>query len=194
MKNPSELNKVKYDKYRNKLTKLIRIAKSSYYTKLFEGEKPSMSNTWKIINQILHKTGNNTPPSNIFNVGNNIVQNPQEIADGLNNYFINIGQHLASQIPQPNVDPLHYINQDNFNSLFFKPISDDELLQCINKLPKKKSSGHDELCASTIQKIAPYILKPLRNIFNLSLITGIVPNELKIAKVIPIFKSGDKQS
>ena len=33
---------------------------------------------------------------------------------------------------------------------------------------------------------------PLTHIINLSLSNGIVPNDLKIAKVIPIFKTGDR--
>ena len=36
------------------------------------------------------------------------------------------------------------------------------------------------------------ILKPLVLIFNQSVLTGEYPDELKIAKVIPLFKSGDK--
>ncbi len=32
---------------------------------------------------------------------------------------------------------------------------------------------------------------PFKHVFHLSLTTGIVPNQLKIAKVIPIFKNGD---
>ena len=36
------------------------------------------------------------------------------------------------------------------------------------------------------------ILKPLVLIFNKSVLTGEYPDELKIAKVIPLFKSGDK--
>jgi len=37
-------------------------------------------------------------------------------------------------------------------------------------------------------------VKPLTNIYNQSLVTGIVPSELKIAVVTPIFKSNDKES
>ena len=36
------------------------------------------------------------------------------------------------------------------------------------------------------------LIKPLTHIFNLSLTTGIVPNNLKIAKVIPLYKSKEK--
>lgn len=35
------------------------------------------------------------------------------------------------------------------------------------------------------------MLKPLLHLCNLSILNGVFPNELKIAKVIPIFKSGN---
>ena len=38
----------------------------------------------------------------------------------------------------------------------------------------------------------PVIKNPLLNLLNLSLETGTVPTSLKTAKVIPIFKKGDK--
>jgi hypothetical protein len=37
------------------------------------------------------------------------------------------------------------------------------------------------------------ICKPLAHIFNLSLTTGIVPTDTKLAKVTPVYKSGNKQ-
>jgi hypothetical protein len=39
---------------------------------------------------------------------------------------------------------------------------------------------------------APIEVTPITHIINLSLSTGIVPTKMKIAKVIPIFKSGDR--
>jgi hypothetical protein len=42
-----------------------------------------------------------------------------------------------------------------------------------------------------LKKIAHTIFKPLLHIFGRSLATGIVPSKLKIAKIIPIYKSGD---
>jgi hypothetical protein len=42
-----------------------------------------------------------------------------------------------------------------------------------------------------IQKIIANIFVPLLHIFNLSFINGIIPQQLKIAKIVPVFKSGD---
>ena len=45
-----------------------------------------------------------------------------------------------------------------------------------------------------LKKIIPHILTPLRHICNTSLEQGIFPDEMKIARIIPLFKSGDKQN
>jgi hypothetical protein len=48
-------------------------------------------------------------------------------------------------------------------------------------------------CPSRIIKSAKHILsKPLGDIFNRSIETGIYPNKLKIAKIIPIYKTEDE--
>ena len=45
-----------------------------------------------------------------------------------------------------------------------------------------------------LKKIIPHILTPLRHICNTSLSQGVFPDEMKIARIIPLFKSGDKQN
>ena len=37
----------------------------------------------------------------------------------------------------------------------------------------------------------PYIVAPLKHIFNLSLLNGVFPDSMKIARVIPLFKTGN---
>jgi hypothetical protein len=43
-----------------------------------------------------------------------------------------------------------------------------------------------------LSKIFYHILKPVHHFVKLSLETGVVPSQLKIAKIMPIYKSGDK--
>ena len=61
----------------------------------------------------------------------------------------------------------------------------------VNNLQNKKSSGYDCVNASVVKRTIREICKPLAYIINLSFTTGIVPHQLKIAKVIAVFKSGD---
>ena len=45
-----------------------------------------------------------------------------------------------------------------------------------------------------LKKTIDRIIKPLCHILNLSFSTGTFPNRMKVAKVIPLFKDGDKNS
>ncbi len=58
-------------------------------------------------------------------------------------------------------------------------------------LNPRKAAGSDNIRPSILKQVFPFIIKPLTHIFNNSLRSGI-PDQLKIAKVIPIHKKGDK--
>lgn len=71
------------------------------------------------------------------------------------------------------------------------PVTHAEILESIKQLQPKKSSDFNGISMFFLKKVINSILKPFHHIVLLSLSTGIVPSQLKIAKVIPIFKSGD---
>ena len=67
-------------------------------------------------------------------------------------------------------------------------------MNATRQLKSRSSSDHDEI-ASTLQKdtiINTHI--PLTHIVKLFFSTGIMPNRMKNAKVIPIFKASDPQT
>jgi hypothetical protein len=58
-------------------------------------------------------------------------------------------------------------------------------------MKSNKSSGYDGINAKIIKIIAKEISKPLTHIFNLSFLSGIIPDNLKVALITPIFKSNE---
>ena len=68
----------------------------------------------------------------------------------------------------------------------------DEILKITGNLKTNKSSGHDNLRPKLVKNVADYVVFPIQRLFNISFESGIVPSKLKIAKVIPIFKKGDR--
>ena len=72
--------------------------------------------------------------------------------------------------------------------MYMKPIVEMDITKIIEKFNQNKSAGNDDIGNYIIKKVAKEIVKPLTLIFNLSISTGVVPNKLKIAKVIPIYK------
>ena len=58
---------------------------------------------------------------------------------------------------------------------------------------KNLPPGYDEMPASILKQCTDIYIDPLTHLINLSINQGIFPSKLKIAKVIPIYKSDDKQ-
>ena len=84
------------------------------------------------------------------------------------------------------------MNNPNESSMFFSPITEDEVVKIIKTLDARKSAGHDNIPILIIKKLANELSIPLTYIFNLSLSSGIVPEQLKIARVVPIHKKEGK--
>ena len=59
------------------------------------------------------------------------------------------------------------------------------------KALKKSSAGWDGISAKILKEIIEVIAEPTVYVFNLSLASGRVPNELKLARVVAIFKADD---
>ena len=56
----------------------------------------------------------------------------------------------------------------------------------INNLQAKSNSGCDGISSNLLKVIEPVIIKPLTLLINQVLNSGIFPDKLKIAKVVPI--------
>ena len=61
-------------------------------------------------------------------------------------------------------------------------------------LKNKFTTGYDDIPDAIVKQCIDYFKKPLTDIFNISLETGTFPEQLKIAKVIPIHKKGNTRN
>jgi hypothetical protein len=81
--------------------------------------------------------------------------------------------------------------QGNYSeSILLRPTDTNKIINIIKDL-KNTSPGWDNISPSVIKDSVHIIVGPLVHIINLSLSSGTFPKELKIAKVLPLFKSGD---
>ena len=186
---PNDINEHRYKVYRNKLTHLLRMTERTYYYNIIQQNRYNMSKTWKIIKSVIsHKTRSVTKQFKYNGVN---VTDPDVICNKFNEYFVNVGQSLASKIPNSVVSPLNYLSRINISdSFYFTPTCRNEIITIINAL-KNSSPGWDNIDAHITKRIADYIVDPMVKIFNESLSTGIVPEGMKLAKIVPIYKSGD---
>jgi hypothetical protein len=76
------------------------------------------------------------------------------------------------------------------NSIFFIPVTENEVVKVARSLKNKFATGSDDIPDYVIKQSIDYLKKPLTSIYNSSLEAGVFP-ELKIAKIIPVHKKGN---
>jgi len=191
--NPNICNRTKYNIYKNKLQKLLKKAETQYYIDKFEFVKTNIKHTWSLIKTVLNNN-NKTDLFDSIKVNNKTVNDKQQIANEFNKYFVNIGPNLAQSLPNtPNIPSYHsYLKGDFVNSFSLFLTTPDEICRVVAAMTPKTSAGHDDISTQVMKIAITYIAPQLCDIINSSFALGIVPDQMKIAKVYPLFKSGDR--
>ena len=181
-----------YKLYRNRLHHLLRSAERKYYHDLLVEHKSNLKQSWKIIKSVINKR-KYLPLNSKFKYNGKVIDDGFEISNRFNKFFVHVGESLASVIPQSTKMPSDYLKHDIVNKMYLDPVTENEIDKIILNF-RESSAGWDELKPTVIKSIRHCISLPLRYICNLSFRTGIFPDELKIANVVPIFKSGDEMT
>ena len=181
----------RYISYRNSLNNLKRKSKHLYYKDLFQQLRHDMKKTWKTINSMIGKTNDKSNTSQIFKHGNATISGLNEISNGFCEYFTNVGPSLANKIPNANRSASFYLNsrRPNPTSLFMAPTDKDEIQSIISSLKPKDSAGHDNISTKLLKYLNTTLSTPISLLVNISISTGIVPDVLKLAKIVPVHKS-----
>ena len=188
----SKENIDKWKKYRNVLNKIIKDSQKNYYKDLIKQHNNNCIGLWKVLGSIICKKKRETN-INKLSINNQIINDPIQIANTMNNYFTNIGPELAKKFQNCiENDSMKFMGEGTKQSMYLFKTNPNEVKKLISKLNNKKSSGFDELSAKFLKLCSPYISDPLSKIFNKSISNGIYPDLLKTARVTPIYKKGVK--
>ena len=130
----------------------------------------------------------------MFTQGQQQSTDRQEIAKQFNIFFANIGPIQSSSINYTGDKTFDaYLKEPNKISFEHKYVNESTIMTIIiTNLPTKNSCGFDGLSSTILNYIKGIIIKPLTLIINQILDTGVFPANLKIAKIIPIFKKDDR--
>ena len=107
----------------------------------------------------------------------------------MNQFFASIGGSFSLSLPR---NSKNFFSERNVNSVVFPPVTESEVQKYIDNMKNKTSCGFDEISNRFLKIVSHVIVPYLVTLINESFILGIFPSCLKTAKVIPIFKEGDK--
>jgi hypothetical protein len=163
---------------------LKELSKKLYFKNKITNIQGNITETWKIINQIVKiRSKGSITPDKINNNGVEFDQ-PQDIANQFNIFFRDIGPQIAEKISPSNKDFREYLTPLNSHKSFFlTPTTPNEVAFMINELNASKALGPHGILTK------PVITSELSEIYNFSFTSGIFPEELKLSRVIPLYKN-----
>src|SRR6218665_2019691 len=191
LKNPTAANKQTFTTYRNKFKQLGVLAEKIYFAEKFQNCENNLQKTWKIVRTILN-SGRNSLSSKMFIIDGIETDDGLKIANKFNDYFVNVGPTLASEITESEISFHKFLDDPCSSSFVIDMTSPQEIVEISKQLRSSHSSGIDKIkphiAKDTIQAVAPL----LSEIVNCSFRNGVVPTGIKVAKIFPLFKSGAK--
>ena len=147
-----------------------------------------------MLNEVLNKPRVKQKLPFTFRFNNQTFDEPKLIAERFCDYFTSIGPNLAKSILPSSKSYRSFLSGNYLHSFVLKETTEQEIINICSSLNPGTALGYDSIPFNLIKTTINLISSPITHIFNLSLTSGIVPLELKIARVVPLFKSGDKSS
>ena len=133
-----------------------------------------MKNLWTGIKEIIN-TKSKSSLQNTFQliVGGKNYNDPQQMANIFNNFFVDLPDQVCSKIPRTRKSSLDYLKQRTTDSIFLQPIIYTEIEDIISCLQNGKSTGPFSILTKVLKLLNPYISKQLAHIFNHSICVDI---------------------
>ena len=169
MRHPTTPNEQLYKKYRNNLHILLKQAEKDHYDVSYNNSKSNIITSWKIIKGIINKN----KCSRIVNkyiINSAQTTNGKRIANGFNDFYVNIGPALASEIGNTDIDLTDYVKSiNNTSTVFFEPVDKDEVGQIIKALTNS-SPGWDSISSAAVRNTCHHFVEHLTHLFIMSLV------------------------
>lgn len=190
--NRYKIRELELSSYQRVIRREIDAAKENYYSRCFTKYANDIKKTWQTIGSLIQKSksGISSYPSKFF-IDNKSVTDTNTIAEQFNKFFINIGPKLATEIGNSPCSFDSYLTEPVPPTFEFEPVSERNVSDAIKRLSNKTSFGFDEISSKLLKISHNALLCPLTTIINQCLKSGTFPDQLKVARVIPVFKKGE---
>ena len=192
-KTGSHILRQAYNQIRAKVNQKMYLLRKNYYSNKIEQHKDDLKTTWKILKSAIGKAQKASRKEKI-NIDEIKVTDMKVIAEKCNEHFVSIGDKLVKEIQtNDKQSPTAYLKSSTAK-FKFKTISVMQVIKALKKLINSKATGIHGIPNKALKDTAEIIAPSLTNIFNFSVTTKVFPDDLKVGKVAPAYKSGDRDN
>ena len=185
------ISKADFNFYKNCLSRAIKLAKELYFSEKALKSNRNAKQTWKFVNGLLKRNQKNVIKT-IHNENNAEIEG-KAMSNYFNIFFINIVRNSLNYLSlDVDASIFDFINNYVQHSCFLVPSSPNEIMSIIMSL-KNKTCHLQDIPVKIMKSISLTIAPILSHVYNMCQEQGIYPDDLKMARVIPIYKAGCKK-
>ena len=185
---------------RNKIQHIKSKSKMEYFENKISENKNKPKQLWQTLKSLGTSSKSTSRSNNIgLNINNEICFDKLKVAENFNKFFTTIASKLVEKLPAglgkygfDHVVSFYQkmkVKKDAFN---LSQVNEETVLKHLETVNPGKATGLDNLPAKFIRDGPKHLAPPLTHIIHLSLHSGKVPDELKSARVSPIYKKNSK--
>ena len=189
-----------YCRVRNQVQRDNKFAKNSYFSNLIESNKGDSKKLWGRLRSLEYKSTHASSGIVLEQNGSKVFDS-YDVATLFNRFYVSVASDLVAKLPS--VSGLFSTTSFAFrhfyrrfsglsHSFTLSLVSRHFVLKQLQSLNPNKAVGLDGISSKFLRDACDTIVEPVCHIINLSIITEVVPNGFKQAKVIPLFKKGSK--
>ena len=189
-------NMAEYRLWRNRTSNLIHTAKKEFYSQSINDNYKNPKCLWQNLHDVTHKSPKQQT-NLIHDKHGDPILDPETSANHFNEFFTSLYKDLNPNDTRQTATCTKlkdFVDEKVPDGTEFEIplVSPSFIFQQLQNLKVNKATGIDDISAKYLKLSASVISQPLATILNVSIANGIYPDDLKKAKVTPIFKKGDK--
>lgn len=184
-----------YKKAKNIVSKEIRKQKYLFFKNSWDRAGTDSKKQWKIINNLLNQNKTKEAIATL-SVNKSTISNPYHIANEFNSYFTSIGQSIVASLDNDpvNANFTEFREIEQGNTMYIKPTTEEEIKETLLSLKINSAAGFDNISVKDLILLKDNLVPILTKLINDVFITGIFPEILKVGKITPIHKAGNKDN
>ena len=176
-----EVDKAEYKRKEGEVKKKVRQSKNRTEREIMKYRKSDPKLFYSYVNRsklVRNRIGPLLTPDN------ELISDPKHQAKILNGFFSKVFTRSSGQLPDTTPrDP-------DAKTITDVRITEKSVEKVIDQLNEYSASGPDEIPSKIIKELKHELIRPLTILFTESLATGKIPEEWRLAEVVPIFKKG----
>ena len=163
---------------------------------------PVTKKLWQTLKSLGYSNSTSAKSNLVLKVDGDLCFEPDKVANYFNTFYIEIATKLADKLPSPsNLYGWFSTKFKQFyeekgikpDSFVLQKVDSSFVLKELLSLNTSKGTGLDMIPARFLKDSAKAICTPITAIVNLSITSGIVPQDFKCARVKPLFKKNSRQ-